>query len=516
MKNLLFVFLLITVCPVWGQTVIPSVTNKIEKEGQLILDKKTTLFAEDLDSSVLSFFRQDVLKGMPFIPSGKEDALCRFILSPDIADEGYLLSVNEKGIEVKAADNRGFLYAIQTMKQLLLPGMEGEQIIIGYVCIKDEPRYPFRSFMLDSGRQYQSVKTIKKYIDMASLLKMNIFHWHLTEGLGWRVEIKKYPLLTQTGAFVGKGKEQQGFYTQEEIKEIIQYAAERNITVIPEIDIPGHAEAALVAYPELGCFGEKISVPQNGFTHHIMCAGKESTLSFLKDVLDEICLLFPSSYIHLGGDEAPKQNWNKCPDCQKKIQKESLGNSGTLQIWFSATIAEYLKEKGRKVIFWEDVIYQDGYLLPDNVVIHWWNFRGHGEDGVRKAIERGHEVICGTNNYTYLNFPLSPWKGYEADRTFDLKDVYLHNPSAKEYDTPLILGMSCALWTDYGVTEKAIDKRLFPRILALAEQMWLGYNVIPFDAFNNEVKRKRAWFEKQGYEFGPDLKIDVPSDYSWD
>lgn len=371
--------------------------------------------------------------------------------------------------------------------------------------------------MLDSGRQYQKVSTIKKYIDMASMLKMNYFHWHLTEGLGWRIEIKRYPLLTRIGAFVGQGPEQQGFYSQEEVKEIVSYAADLGITVVPEIDMPGHAEAALNSYPRLGCFNIPVKVPQSGFTQNIFCAGKDSTLTFLQNVLDEVCRMFPSAYIHLGGDEAPKGNWDKCTDCQARIAKEKLKDSHDLQLWFSARMANYLKQKGRKAIFWGDVIYKDGYPLPNNVVIQWWNWRGHKDLALKNAVRHNYPVICGTNYYTYLNFPLTPWRGYAKDRTFDLEDVYLHNPSYRpREENPLILGMSSALWTDDGVTEDRIDRRVFPRILALAEQMWYSGKPLSFDEFYGKVLLKQPWFEQQGYSFGPALKKEVDVNYKWD
>lgn len=431
-----------------------------------------------------------------------------------LPSEAYRLQVTENGIEIEASGDAGFFYARQTLKQLASD--QNGTWIIPCLKIEDRPRVGFRSFLLDSGRQYQKVSTIKKYIDMAALLKMNYFHWHLTEGLGWRIEIKQYPRLTEVGAFVGKGPEQQGFYSQEEIKEIVRYAAERCITVIPEIDMPGHAEAALVAYPELGCFGDTIQVPENGFTQNIFCAGKTHTLDFLKNVLDEVCELFPSEYIHLGGDEAPKGNWDTCPDCGQCIKEHGLKDSHDLQLWFSAQMANYLKNKGRKAIFWGDVVYQNGYALPDNVVIHWWNWRGHKDTAFKEALKRNLPVICGTNYYTYLNFPVTPWKGYEAARTFDIKDVYIANPSYRKEDSPLLLGMSCALWTDYRVTENMIDRRLFPRILAIAEQMWSRSEPESFELFYQKVKDKKEWFEKQGYMFGPGLKSEVTDDFSWD
>lgn len=436
------------------------------------------------------------------------------ITNTDLPSEAYLLQITKNGIEIQASGDAGFFYATQTLKQLVSE-QDGIQV---FPCLKieDRPRVGFRSFLLDSGRQYQKVSTIKKYIDMAAMLKMNYFHWHLTEGLGWRIEIKQYPNLTEKGAFVGKGTEQQGFYSQEEIKDIVRYAAERCITVIPEIDMPGHAEAALVAYPELGCFGDTIEVPENGFTPNIFCAGKTHTLDFLKNVLDEVCELFPSEYIHLGGDEAPKGNWDKCPDCQHRIKEYGLKDSHDLQLWFSSVMANYLKEKGKKVIFWGDVVYHEGHTLPDNVVIHWWNWRGHKDTALREATKRGLPVICGTNYYTYLNFPITPWRGYEAARTFDIKDAYRANPSYIREESPGLLGMSCALWTDHGVREDMIDRRLFPRILVIAEQMWNRNEPESFETFYQKVKKKKKWFEKQGYIFGPGLKEEITDDFSWD
>ena len=281
--------------------------------------------------------------------------------------------------------------------------------------------------------------------------------------------------------------------------------------------MPGHAEAALNSYPRLGCFNIPVKVPQSGFTQNIFCAGKDSTLTFLQNVLEVVCRLFPSAYIHLGGDEAPKGNWDKCTDCQARIAKEKLKDSHDLQLWYSARMANYLKQKGRKAIFWGDVIYKDGYPLPDNVVIQWWNWRGQKDLALKNAVRHNYPVICGTNYYTYLNFPLTPWRGYAKDRTFDLEDVYLHNPSYRpREENPLILGMSSALWTDDGVTEDRIDRRVFPRILALAEQMWYSGKPLSFDEFYGKVLLKQPWFEQQGYSFGPALKKEVDVNYKWD
>ena len=500
-----------------GQIVFPS-PNQVEmKKGKLTLRKNISMYAADTTAFYVSLLRSEVLRNSSVKwQSNASTAHICWMNDTSLPPEGYKISINPKQMTITASGERGFVYAVQTLRQWV-SGPAGK---LTFACadITDSPSMQWRCFMLDSGRQYQRVSTIKKYIDMASLLKMNYFHWHLTEGLGWRIEIKRYPRLAQIGGSVGKAEEQHGFYTQEEIREVISYASQRNITIVPEIDMPGHAEAALSAHSELGCFGLPVEVPQHGFTQNIFCAGKDEVLTFLKNVLDEVCELFPSPYIHLGGDEAPKGNWNKCEDCQKRIAALNLKDSHGLQLWFSAQMANHLKQKGRKAIFWGDVVYQDGYPLPDNTVIQWWNYRGHKDLALRNALKHNYPVICSSNYYTYLNFPLTPWRGYAKERTFDLKDLYLNNPSNKACNekNPLILGMSCALWTDDVVTERMIDQRLFPRIIGLAEQMWYQGEPLDFACFYEHVLQKKEWFEQQGYEFGPALKSEVPQDYKWD
>ncbi len=490
-----------------GRSQVFPTPNEVEmRKGKLTLEGDISMCAEDTTAFYLYFFREEVLGGASVKWEKASKAEIRWVKDSSLPEEGYHISIRPRRMVVSASNSKGFVYAVQTLRQWAVRSGGG----MDFACadIMDYPRVRWRSFLLDSGRQYQKVATIKKYIDMASLLKMNYFHWHLTEGLGWRVEIKQYPRLTQIGASVGRGEEQQGFYTQEEIYDVVEYASQRGVTIVPEVDMPGHAEAALLAYPELGCFGQPIEVPQHGFTSNIFCAGKDSTLRFLKNVLDEVCVLFPSSYIHLGGDEAPKDNWERCAACQERIAKRGLKNSHELQLWLSAEMADYLKQKGRKVVFWGDVLYQDSYPLPDNVVIHWWNYRGHKELALRNALKHNHPVVCGSNYYTYLNFPITPWKGYGKARTFDLKDVYLNNPSDKVLmeKNPNVLGMSCALWTDDGLTECLLDQRLFPRIFALAEQMWYEGDRINVDDFYQNILHRKAWFERLGYEFGPAME----------
>ncbi|GAA3552673.1 beta-N-acetylhexosaminidase [Snuella lapsa] len=437
-----------------------------------------------------------------------------------LGDEGYNLSVSDN-IRITANTETGLFYGIQSLLQLLPVAVQARQdfklvgVVVKGTEVIDRPKYKWRSFMLDSGRQFQSPEFIKNYLDYMAMLKMNVFHWHLTEGQGWRIEIKQYPKLTEIGSKVAKGKEQQGYYTQAVIRDIVAYAKALHIDVVPEIDVPGHSEAALCAYPELSCFNE---APKSvmAFSPNLFCGGKESTYTFLKNVLDEVCDLFPSKYIHLGGDEAPKGNWNKCPHCKQKIEQEGLGNAHNLQLYFSSQLASYLKTKSKNVVFWGDVVYHDGVALPDNVVIQWWNWRGYKDKALQEAIKRGHPVICNTNYYTYLNFPLTPWSKYQENRTFDMRKLYEENPSDVSNPHDLILGMGCSLWTDWFVQEYMADRRVFPRIYALAEQMWHKGDRLSFDVFYSKVKNMYPVLKGLGIDYGPALMEEVPDNYRWE
>lgn len=507
MKYTFILLFLFCTVPLPAQILFPSPGEMQVNENTFRPGTTVTVSAPDTSAFYLTLLEKEVLLPASMQKSrSATQAQIRFTNDRELPPEAYGLRIRADGIEIRAGGKEGFFYAVQTLRQLAV--YTGDRLAFPCSEITDRPRLGFRAGMLDSGRQYQQVATIKKFIDMLAMLKMNYFHWHLTDGLGWRIEIKRYPELTAKGAFVAKGAGQQGFYTQNEIREIVQYAADRCITVIPEIDMPGHAEAALSAYPELSCFQDSVVIPETGFTSTIFCAGKPATVAFLKHVIDEVCALFPSPYIHLGGDEAPKDKWDKCPDCRQAVHEKNLSGSEDLQSWFTAEMAGYLKGKGRKAVFWGDVVRHGDYPLPDNVVIQWWNWRGAGDRALKEAQKRNLPVICNTNYYTYLNFPLHPWKGYEENRTFDLSDVYLRNPSYLPADTPCLLGMSCSLWCDYGVTEDMLDSRLFPRILALSEQMWHTGPLRDFDTFYRDVQQKKSWFGQQGYGFGAALKSE--------
>lgn len=521
MRKFVFFLFYFTCHIVNAQTILPTPTTTVMGKGFFQLSEKIEFFSsgsEKIDKIFLTtLFELLNVEGKK--QSNPQEADVFFLLTDkeNIPGEGYSLSIYNDQIRVEASTEAGLFYGMQSLVQLIFEGKQSEtnqDIRIPCMQINDYPKHTWRSFMLDSGRQYQSVAFIKRYIDYLAMLKMNVFHWHLTEGIGWRVQIKKYPRLTSVGAFVGEGPEQKGFYSQDEIREVVAYARERHITVVPEIDLPGHSEAALTAYPEMTCL-KKAPESVMAFSSHIFCGGSEKTYQFVFDILDEVCELFPSEYIHLGGDEAPKNDWDQCTVCQGKIKEENLKNSHDLQLYFSKRLADYLKEKGRKVIFWGDVVYEDGVKLPDNVVIYWWNFRGHGDLALKQALKNGYPVICGTNYYTYLNFPVTPWSNYRQERTFDLKTVYTSNPSDLKENNPLILGIGTCLWTDWHVVESMIDQRVFPRIFALSEQMWNSGTRLPFPDFYQKVQKKYPFLKKLGIDYGPAMENETPADYEW-
>lgn len=318
----------------------------------------------------------------------------------------------------------------------------------------------WRGLLLDSGRQYQTVECIEAILDSMAVRNMNVFHWHLTENDGWRMDLKCAQKLSAVGAYVADGEEQQGFYTHKEMKHIVRYAHKRGITVVPEIDLPGHSAALITAYPEFGC------------SKDVVCPACHDLLPFLKRVLDEVCDIFPSPYIHLGGDEVNHDAWRTCDACQQLMREQGIEDEASLQVWFECQLIEHLAKRDRTAILWEDVLYETQAVLPENLVVQWWNYRSKGERGLREALRRGIPVILSSNYYCYLNFPETPWRDYGPERTFTAEDIR-NNPSYRFYDpmNPLILGMEACLWTDYNLTMDLLFKRLFPRLDFLSKQM---------------------------------------------
>lgn len=428
-----------------------------------------------------------------FATSGRSDIILRYDPDSKLGEEGYKLKVTRRQIVLSATTDTGLFNGIQTMIQLFELAEKGQ---IPCCEIIDYPRLKWRGFMLDSGRQYQSPQLIRQLLYMMARLKMNLFHWHLTDCSGWRIEIKQFPMLTQIGSAVGKGPEQHGFYTQKEIREIVNYAAMLHITVMPEIDVPGHCEAMLTAYPEYSCTGNPPETIDR-FSDVILCGGKDSVRIMVKAVLDEVIPLFPGPFFHLGGDEAPKTQWERCPDCQSRIRKHGLRSTHALQIEMMSDLIEYLAIKKKRAVIWNDAVEQDVARLPKSTIIHWWT--GRYPEAAEKA---GYDILSGLNRYSYLNFPLKPWRGYGKNRTASLKDSYMRHggylPGKKA-----IIGMTCALWTDFNLTSEMLEGRIYPRIFALAEQMWYTGTLCPFEDFVKKIRAQYLLLQKIRIYPGP-------------
>ena len=428
--------------------------------------------------------------------------------------EGYTLAVTYDKIVISGKTSKGVFYGIQTLRQLMPASIETEtnqikELTIPAVTIKDNPRFEYRGMHLDVARHFFPVSFIKKYIDLIALHKMNTFHWHLTEDQGWRIEIKKYPKLTEIGSkrygtiidhHPGTGndeKEYGGFYTQEDVKNIVKYATERHVTVIPEIELPGHSGAAIAAYPYLSCFPEeptmvtkdmgskkgkeiqaagtpKIVQETWGVFDDVYCAGREETFTFLQDVLDEIIPLFPAKYIHIGGDECPKANWERCPKCQDRIKKEGLHDEHELQSYFIQRIEKYLNSKGKSIIGWDEIL--EGGLAPNATVMSWRGTKG----GVTAAKEK-HDVIMTPNHSCYFDhFQVKDKEEKKKEPlaiggNTTVKDVYSYEPMPKELSPELqkhILGAQANVWTEYMKTSDYVEYMILPRMTALSEVVW--------------------------------------------
>lgn len=410
-------------------------------------------------------------------------------LDPAIGNrEGYVLTVKADRVTLNGQTENGVFYGIQTLRKSIPAETKATSILLPAGSIQDEPRFSYRGMHLDVGRHFFPIEFVKKYIDLLALHNMNTFHWHLTEDQGWRIEIKKYPKLTEIGAWrdrtvIGRNTEEYdntrygGFYTQEQAKEIVKYAGERYITVIPEVDLPGHMLAALAAYPEMGCTGGPYEVcPRWGVFEDVLCIGNEKSMQFLEDVMAEIIDIFPSKYIHIGGDEAPRTRWEKCPKCQARIRTEKLKADKNhtaedrLQSYCMTRIEKLLNSKGRQIIGWDEIL--EGDVAPNATVMSW-----RGSAGGIKAAQLGHDVIMTPNDYCYFDYYQSEDTRHEPFAIggfVPLEKVYSLNPTASltEEQAKHILGTQANLWTEYIPTSEQVEYMVLPRMAALAEVQW--------------------------------------------
>jgi len=426
----------------------------------------------------------------------------------NMPNEAYQLRVYSDSIVIAADSEAGVFYGLQSLAQML-PVDWKEAVQIPVCQIDDNPRFPYRGMHLDVCRHFFSVDFVKKYIDLMARYKLNTFHWHLTEDQGWRIEIKKYPKLTEIGAWrtqldtaTGDSIRYGGFYTQEQIKDVVKYAADRFITIIPEIEMPGHARAALAAYPQFSCSGKRLPVATRwGVFDHVYCAGNDSTFLFLEDILDEVISLFPGKYIHVGGDECPKAAWEKCAKCQARIKKEGLKNEHELQSYFIQRIEKYLNSKGRKLIGWDEIL--EGGLAPEATVMSW-----RGISGGIAAAKQQHDVIMTPGTHCYFDhYQANPkYEPHAIGGYTSLQKVYSYEPIPKELspeEAKYILGAQANMWTEYIPTEHHLEYMLLPRMLALAEVNWTLPKRKNWDDFNRRLQPQLLRFDREGTNYCP-------------
>lgn len=480
------------------------------------------LLAEALRSQSSLSLRVSALKG----DSKNSISLVVSNQAKDKNPESYALKSARGKTQILAPTSRGLFNATQTLLQLVPDGKKA----VASVTIADAPSYKWRGMMLDVSRYFFNKDYVLRYLDMMAMHKMNVLHWHLIDDAGWRIEIKKYPKLTKIGAWRGKGDQRRGgFYTQEEIREIVAYGTARNITIVPEIELPAHTLPALVAYPHLGCFNKKFEVPTKHFiSQDLYCAGKETTWTFLEDVFDEVCELFPGTYIHIGGDEAKYSRWAKCPDCQKAIKDNKLKNEHALQGWMTTRVEEYLEKKNKRIIGWDEIL---GAGVSNKAGIMTWHKPSTAVDGAK----RGNPVVMSLTGHAYFDVAESKLPGEPSTAGWippiSLEKAYRWEPTPKSIAgtsaAKNILGASGCIWTDQFLhsphtladqpgqgtahSEAYVDYLSLPRMAALAEVTWTPQESRDYDSFSNRMKAMYVRYDKLGYQYRvpvPDAKIE--------
>ncbi|MFZ4725856.1 MAG: beta-N-acetylhexosaminidase [Paludibacter sp.] len=420
--------------------------------------------------------------------------------------EAYTISINDSNIMITGKTEIGVFYGIQTLRKSISGNNPTDSIFFPSVEINDSPRFVYRGMLLDVSRHFFSVSFIKKYIDILALHNINNFHLHLTDDQGWRIEIKKYPMLTKVGSIrsetvIGRNTgvydsiPYGGYYTQKEIKEIVRYAAERYINVVPEIDMPGHMLAALASYPELGCSGLQYNVATKwGVFDDVLCVGNEKTYRFVENVLSEVISLFPSKYIHIGGDECMKVKWEKCPKCQLRIVKEGFKSDSIhraetkLQSYFIARMEKFLNRKGRQIIGWDEIL--EGGLTPNATVMSW-----RGTEGGVLAAKQKHNVIMSPNSHLYFNYYQSPTS---------VEEIYNYNPIPLELaadEQKYIIGVQANLWTEYITTEQQAEYMTLPRLAALCEVQWTAPEKKNYADFLLRIKALKNIYSMYSYNY---------------
>ena len=507
--------------------IIPKPASLKPASGQFTFNKQTRLFIDkDLGKEVAGAFfvlseRLNKAAGINLQTANapKSNAIICKLNNKLPKKESYTLQITGDKITVEAREPVGFFYAAQTIRQLLPSGIESEtpqnniQWTVPCCRIEDSPYYSYRGMHLDVCRHFSPKEEVMAYIDQLAFLKINTFHWHLTDDQGWRIEIKKYPRLTEVGGYrnrtvIGHAGDIPhkwdytrvgGFYTQEDIKEVVAYAQKRFITVIPEIEMPGHAVAALAAYPQFSCSGGTFEVEGLwGVFNDVYCT-REETFGFLQDVLDEVAGLFPSKYIHIGGDECPKLRWQRCHACQERMKAEGLKDEHELQSYFIKRIEKYLQTKGKNIIGWDEIL--EGGLAPDATVMSW-----RGTEGGIDAARQGHDVIMTPSQALYLDYyqSRSPEEPLAIGGYVPIQTVYEYNPTPKELtseEAKHILGVQANVWTEYMPNRKHREYMIFPRIAALAENGWLPQDKKDYKDFEYRLPALLKRYDVMGLNY---------------
>ncbi|AOW08567.1 beta-N-acetylhexosaminidase [Flavobacterium gilvum] len=518
--------------------IIPQPVQVTRNEGSFVVNSQTSLVVSNNKDKQTADYLNNYLSDhygfkLPIVKKSNKNFI-RLKSGKKVEGlkaEAYTLKSNEKGVEIKGNSGIGTFYGMQTLIQLL-PVEKSSSLTIASVDVKDEPRFAYRGAMLDVGRHFFPVSFVKKYIDYLALHKMNYFHWHLTEDQGWRIEIKKHPKLTEIGSkrngtiighAPGTGSDntpEGGFYTQEEVKDIVKYASDRFITVIPEIEMPGHSSAAIAAYPELSCFPqEKTQLSDkmisdkskeelaNGRTKIVqetwgvftdVYAPTEYTFKFLQDVIDEVVTLFPSKYIHIGGDESPKDAWKRSEFCQNMIKEKGLKDEHELQSYFIQRMEKYINSKGRTLIGWDEIL--EGGLAPNAIVMSW-----RGEKGGITAAKDKHQVIMTPGSHVYLDHSQTKDdKEVTIGGFTNLEKIYSYEPVPKELtadEAKYVMGAQGNVWTEYMQTPAKVEYMIFPRLSALSEVLWSPKENRNWSQFQSKIETQKKRYSIWGANY---------------
>ncbi|MDG5798894.1 glycoside hydrolase family 20 protein [Marinilabiliaceae bacterium ANBcel2] len=506
---------------------IPIPVNCELYHEEFVIDDSTVLIFDSSDPELLSIanyfnhYLSDISKySLKYNSEGDKHIVFEIIDDNNLGDEGYRLNVSSNKIEISANTDNGIFWAVQTIFQILPAYRTNADLVVPGLKVEDYPRFGWRGMMLDESRHFFGEQTVKQFIDLLARYKFNVFHWHLVDDPGWRIEIKQYPNLTETGAWrVDRfetpwldrepPKEDEkatygGYYTQEQIKEIVNYASKRNITIVPEIELPGHSVAALASYPEYSCTREPQMVITGGnYPEGIQssyCPGYEGTFEFLENVLLEVLDLFPSEYIHIGGDEVDKSYWKECERCQQRIEEEQLADVDELQSYMIRRIEQFLASHGRRLIGWDEIL--EGGLAPGATVMSW-----RGEAGGIEAAQMGHDVIMTPGRPCYFDHYQSGPEGepLAIGGMNTLKDVYDYEPvpsELNEQEALHVLGSQANVWTEFIPTVSHLEYMVLPRLLALSEVVWSSSDSREWEGFNERMRGAHfRYFDKRGLNY---------------